>query len=837
MAHRFVLLVVASLSLSAWGAGASIPLGDRLLLDVLADYEAAGFEFLYSGELVRRDTRLNYEPKRNEPIARLRKSLQQVGLTLKDSRDSKVWRIVRFEPRTRFLDGRITDATTGVALAGVRVEIAGVVVLTDDDGMFRIAIDDPRSLSVSRDGYVAKTVAAALTWEEALEIPLTREPSIEEVLVVTSRYELQKHGKIARRTLDADELNAIPELGDDAMRAANHLPGMATVGLSAKPYIRGGLKDEMLVLFNNVELLEPFHLKDFQSVFSGLNPSLIKSIDVYTGGFPARYGDRMSGVMDIYPDNDPPQLGGEVTLSLLTAGAAGYGTIAGGRGEWALSGRRGNLDIVTEAIHPTLGTPRYSDWYGRVSWELDPSTELELGVIVYNDDIEFMDVEDDGSEGELAHSRYRNAYGWVQLHRNWTRNVASTTLLSVGSIHHERDGFIRDDELDEGNSSVDDARAFEVWSLAHQMYLEVSDDLTVELGARINYQTGRYDYRATIERGEVAEFLGLPTTIDRDIRVRPRGESGGAYASARYRPWKAVTLETGLRWDFQNFADSGAENQLSPRLSAKFDLGPDTEFRLAAGRFHQAEGIHELQVIDGLDRFEDAQHADHYIAGFTHEFADTGLGVRIEAFYKRFGDTKRRFENAFNPLVLLPELASDRIEIAPSRAQARGVEITVRYRPDNHLNAWLSYTRSSAEDRVDERWIARSWDQEDTVSSGVIWSRGPWSASATLLWHSGWQTTYLPPYIGPDEVPTLTRNSDRLPHFASLDARLSRTWEWSEQSLTVFVEVINLLGRDNVGAIEYELEEDEDSGGFDITQEPETLLPLVPSIGFQWKFR
>ena len=93
----------------------------------------------------------------------------------------------------------------------------------------------------------------------------------------------------------------------------------------------------------------------------------------------------------------------------------------------------------------------------------------------------------------------------------------------------------------------------------------------------------------------------------------------------------------------------------------------------------------------------------------------------------------------------------------------------------------------------------------------------------------------------PGSVPSLDplilrRNGKRLPPYFSLDVRVSRTWTWSNQSLTLFAEVTNLSNRKNVGAVEHSLEEDEDNGGYLVDSEDVNLLPLVPSIGIQWKF-
>ena len=809
----------------------------RSLLEVLATFESDGYSFIYTSDLVRNKMRVRKDPPPGPPLDRLRFILAPHGLALRPGSVANRWLVVRDQTWQKFQSGRITDRESGEPLAGVRVEIAGTVVYTNELGEFEIP--EPaigRVLMVSRPGYIDKRVRSSATLD-ALLIPLDQEPDIEEIVVISSRYLLKGGEPIARHTLSANEVNALPELGDDALRAVIHLPGTASIGLSAKPYVRGGSQDETLILFNNVELLEPFHLKDFQSIFSGLNPSLIKSIDVYTGGFPARYGDRMSAVMDIAPADEHPDLGGEILLSFLTLAAAGYGSVADNRGTWALSGRRGNLDLVTKQINPKVGKPSYSDWYGQFAWEVDPATELEVGILLYNDDVVLKEIDEDGVDGIQANSRYRNAYAWIQLHKSINDRIDSSSILSFGDIDHHRYGFIIDPEPDGGFGSLDDKRHFQVWSLAEHLSFELSKNSRLELGARINHQSGDYEYYSVIERGDLSKLLGVPIDVERAIKTSPEGWSGGVYGSARFRPTSWMTLETGMRWDFQNYANDGLSEQFSPRLSAKFNLRANTDLRISAGRFYQPEGIHELLVTDGLDSFQQVQFADHYIPGLDHRFGDSGWDIRMEAFYKRIRDPKRRFENLFNPLVLLPEIATDRVEIAPSRAIAKGFETTIRYNPNPDLNVWLSYTRSTVDDYVGGQWQPRTWDQAHTAAGGAIWNVGNWSISAAMIWHSGWQTTELPTdSVTSLDALELRRNGKKLNPYFSLDARVSRTWEWSNQSLTLFAEVTNLTARKNVGAVEYSLEEDEDNGGYLVDREDVNLLPLVPSIGVQWKF-
>ncbi|MGE0625987.1 MAG: TonB-dependent receptor [Pseudomonadales bacterium] len=809
----------------------------RRLLDVLSLYESDGYRFVYSSDLVREDTTIDIDPGADRSIDRLRRGLEAIGLDLsgyEDGSGSTTWYLVpgAREPAAGGLEGRVTDAGTGAALAGVRVEIGGRVAYTDSEGRFRLP-EEGAPIRVSRAGYQAVQVSAADRLDALLEISLTAEETLEEVVVVSSRYALEPSAARSLHVLTTYDLETTPEFGDDAVRAANYLPGTASIGLSARPYIRGGLQDETLVVFNNVELLEPFHLKDFQSVFSSFNPSLVDTVHVYTGGFPARYGDRMSGVMDIRPRDETGGLSGDLMLSFLTASAALAGRAADGRASWALSARRGNLDLLLDVLDPDAGSPQYSDYFGSFRYALTDETELEAGFIVYDDDVELKDLDD--GDGELGRSVYDNGYGWIQLHRRWSERTSSSTVLSYGRIRNDRSGFIVDEDLEEGDSSLTDERRFRIWNLGHRQMLKVSNRLAMELGGRLAYQSGSYHTEAEIERGVLADLIGRPIAEDRLVQESPSGTSGALYASGRYLATGWLSLEGGLRWDYQDYTGS-VEQQVSPRVSALASLGENTELRLSAGRFYQPEQIQELQAADGVSRYQAAQYSDHYIIGLVHDFPALGASLRLEAFDKRIGNPKVRFENLFNSLVLMPELASDRVPVAPRKARARGVEVSLAWRPQPGLDTWMSYTHAYADDDLTAGWTSRVWDQRHTVSAGFTWAPGAWTVAAAVLWHSGWQTTLLPEEIGFEELPALDRNGDRLPHYLSVDLRVSRTWRWSEQTLEVFFELTNSLDRDNVGAFEYDVEENEAEDGYLVSAEPVTLLPRIPSLGVRWRF-
>ena len=130
-------------------------------------------------------------------------------------------------------------------------------------------------------------------------------------------------------------------------------------------------------------------------------------------------------------------------------------------------------------------------------------------------------------------------------------------------------------------------------------------------------------------------------------------------------------VDGGLRVDTQTYDGSDDGEQWSPRVSVLYTLSPQTHLRASLGRFVQFQGINELQVEDGVDTFYGAQHAHHAIVGFDHSF-DDGLDLRVEAFRKEYRHINPRFENMFDPLVLVPEAEFDRVrDRAAERARDR----------------------------------------------------------------------------------------------------------------------------------------------------------------------
>ena len=254
--------------------------------------------------------------------------------------------------------------------------------------------------------------------------------------------------------------------------------------------------------------------------------------------------------------------------------------------------------------------------------------------------------------------------------------------------------------------------------------------------------------------------------------------------------------------------------------------------RLAAGRFLQPEAPWELPVTDGVRAFDAVQRANHYVLAL--EWARDGWTLRADAYRKDYENPRRRFENIFDPFVILPELEPDRIAIAPDRARAQGVDLEARRAFGNGWIAGIALSELDAEDRIEGTWIPRRWSQHHTARVLAAWKGERTQFAIAATWHSGWRTSALPSSTDEPFVIAEILNNDELKDYVALDLRLARTHRIGRAELTLYADLSNVLNRDNAAGVDYDVEEVDD--GFALVPDAETLLPFIPSLGFRLSF-
>ncbi len=814
----------------------------RTVTSVIDEFRAQGFGFAYSTSLVSDTLLVTIEPTATDELQIVKQILEPYNLTTRSEeglwlivgddqgmqKKGQVLLIVRDKRDYSPLEQPTVNATP--ALASASILVPGIQQYSElEPGTYRIEVVVSGFDPAVRRIYIEPGKTTEVTF--LLE---PERPEIEAITVSASRYEISRDINTSAFYLDQRTIQNMPDIGEDPVRVAQRLPGTAAGGVSARAHFRGGEESETGIILNGQRLFDPFHVRDYNNIFSTIDARAIDGVEVFTGGFPARYGDRLSGfvLMNSLDTMQPSHT--ELGISVFNTSVLSAGTFPGGDSQWLVSARRGNLDLVLDPKH---GQPNYYDVFSQLAFDLTPDVRLSLNGL-YADDAVIVVLESEPSELEQAISETQNAQFWVTLENQWSPVLRSMSVVSFSSFSNHRLGETND--VEDILSDVDDRRDVDQYGFRQDWFWNQSDIHLVQWGFKAEHSKARYDYSGQ------AQFFGLPAlyenvsdTISRDLSVAPIGNNFAVYVSDRWKVARNTIVEFGLRWDDQTYTGFVSDSQLSPRFSVLHALNPATELRFSWGRYHQSQGIHELQIEDGVTEFYPAQRADHIIVGIRHNFNDR-YSVRLELFQKDMNRLRPRFENLFNPLALIPELQPDRVRIAPTEAQARGMEFSIDH-TGGSLTWWASYTLSEVNDIVDGVTEPRSWDQRHALIAGLNWNNDAWDFSLVANVHSGWPTSdmTLVNTNDPAGQPTSVaipgpRNAERHGAFASVDARISRRFKVGKGTITAFFEVTNLFDRKNLCCRDYDLVDDTDD---ELELSDDYWLPRLPAIGILWEFQ
>ncbi|HEY9182273.1 MAG TPA: TonB-dependent receptor, partial [Gammaproteobacteria bacterium] len=430
------------------------PYRGRSVQSVIDELRAAGSPFVYSSNLLTPALRVESEPAPSGPLELARAVLAPHGLTVRE--EAGVWLVVRAEPSelAPALPARLV-VTAQAAYSGLPIT-AGTVQLDPPSGPFAAVVDGRaelaglapgrHSLTVRGEGFLPErlTVNAAAGTTVAVTVGLFEAVAkLDEITVVASRYDVTNDIQPSAAYFSRDEIEALASIGDDTVRVAHRLPGVASNEFSARPYVRGGAMNEFAVLLDGIRLIEPYHLRDFQGMVSAVDQRIVETAAIHAGGFPAEYGDVLSGLMIIEP-REPTQLEHEIGLSVLYTSVLSSGTFADQRASWLVSARNSNLDRV---VADEIGQPAYSDVFVRVGGDLGAKHRLMFGGLEFRDDV-ILTPEETATDLEDANSDTHNQQLWLKLHSSWSDNVSSDMwLYSTRFASSRRESVVDLDEI------------------------------------------------------------------------------------------------------------------------------------------------------------------------------------------------------------------------------------------------------------------------------------------------------------------------------------------------------------------------------------------------------
>ena len=262
----------------------------------------------------------------------------------------------------------------------------------------------------------------------------TEPVQLDEIVVTPGRFAIDD-GTPSKLSLSKQRIERFPLVGNDAMRAAHIFPGVVASDYSARFSVRGGEKDDILVRLDGMELFDPYHLQDFGGAVSLVGLDLIQRVELLMGGFPAEYGDKMSGVFDITTkEGNIEKVSANFGLDLINTTATVEGPLSE-KGSWRLSARRGYVDLILAMIDFDEDyKPQYADVYGKLTYAPTQKDTLTLNSLYGWDKNRIRQGDPDNN----LDSRYDNLTVWTRWrHRFGTANWSDVFVFG-GSAAHDR---------------------------------------------------------------------------------------------------------------------------------------------------------------------------------------------------------------------------------------------------------------------------------------------------------------------------------------------------------------------------------------------------------------
>jgi outer membrane cobalamin receptor len=722
---------------------------------------------------------------------------------------------------------------------GLRTDGEGRFSVVLPPGQYHVVVE---ALGVRESGPIDVAVRDGQTTR--ITIPLAVSPlRLDEIIVTPSTFGMLRTQGPSGQVLTREELDSQPHPGNDIVRAVGRLPGISTVDYSAKPFVRGARTAEVLTILDGLELHEPYHLKNWDGSISIVDVETVSEVSVITGGFGTEYGDKSAGVLAMR-SADPPVGSPRTTIGLdfMSSIVKSEGTFHDGKATWLASARRGFLAFVFDLmnLYPDEDlNPSYYDVFSRVQYELRPGHRVSAQLLHAGD----------GNHGEemdstLFRIRHASSYGWLNWDADLNRDVSARTVASVGRLTQDREGTDYWVPGDPPVLRVDDENTTWTLGLRQDWQLRQSDRLMWKWGFDLRWGTSDYDYFR-------ANFSWVPNFTDPQgpdfwprhdtvtVATSRSGSQAGVYLASRFRLTEAFTVEPGLRYDRQSHS---GEQQISPRINAALELAPGTVLRGAWGHYTQSHSLHELWAADADTTFYPAQKAEHRVLGLEHRF-ESGHSIRLEAYERLLSDPLPEYRRVARNLgALWEEALADRVFVRPERGRAEGIELFVRIPRGGRFTWSGSYTLSRVQEKVPGLWVPRPFDQRHAVNLQVAFRpTADWSIAAGWIYHSPWPFTEikyrLAETVWGQAVAlryTDALNQGRLTPYKRMDFRASRRFRLSRGDLLLYVDVFNLLNREN--AMDLEQNAYWADGRLVRDQAFYPQLGIMPSLGLRWAF-
>ncbi len=699
------------------------------------------------------------------------------------------------------IHGYVKDKADNESLIGVNIYAPQLQTGTSTNsfGYFQLGTElQEIQLQISYVGYQTIDTILQVNPSKPVMINLKSTVDLPEV-EVTSPKGIGEGLQLGKTIIPMPQLNKIPPLlGEaDPLKALALTPGISNGAEGTSDlYVRGGTPDQNLILYDGAKVYNSNHLFGFLSPF---NPDIIKDIKVYKGAFPARFGGRLSSVIDITgKEGNKNQATRKLTLGLVNSRLLLEGPIAKNKWSYTFGARSAHLAslLLLARSEEDYQTYFFYDLNGKINYKSDKSN-LSLSAYSSRDNWGLVD------RGNEQDSKLNAIWGNRTASLRYARNLGSRSFFQ-GLLTYNRYSYGLEQELKnsaESNADLLSQAFIQEWDAKAQIDYRINPNWDLNVGLEGGLL--RVNPRSVETSDRVGGTLQTPAATQRINRLAP-------FIESNYRFNKNLQFTLGGR--YANFQTVSGTNYayLEPRLSLDYKLGP-YHIKAAYAQMHQP--LHLLtgnfigisnNIWVGATNQAAPQGVDHYSLGAERKIGKHTF-ISGELFYKNY----RRLIDPLPGVDFLQSNVSEWESLAGLNGIGRsaGLELFLRYRKDR-LAGWIGYTLSYSKVRFNQinsgEWYFRQYDRRHDLSLTASYDLGnDWEFLSTFVLSSGYRLTlpsivyYDPNYNRPVAV-YRDRNREKAPIYHRLDIAFRRSViRPSGKERTFNIGLYNVYGRKN----------------------------------------
>ena len=661
-----------------------------------------------------------------------------------------------------------------------------------------------------------------------------------------------------------DQVRRLPAIGGevDLLKSLQLMPGVQSGGEGTSGlYVRGGSPDQNLIVLDGVPLYSVSHLFGFFSVF---NADAVKQMSITKGGFPARYGGRLSSVLEVnMKDGNMREYHGTANVSILASKFTVEGPIVKDKASFMLSGRRTYLDLLLNPVinsinsnDPSVETdPRYFfyDLNGKINWKIGPKDRVYLSIFNGKDDFGLAATEREG----VSTSTFDFGLDWknqvlaARWNHEWNSKLFSNLTLTQSEYNFNTGIQFSETENSADSTSNSFASLYRSGIVDYAARIDFSNAVSNKHYLRYggNITLRQFNPGATTLQLQGSDFPGIDTTF---------GSSELESVERFLYLEDEVQLSDRIKANIGVHATALQVNgtyfpSLQPRAAINWKLNDGSALKFSYAQMQQF--VH-LLTNEGLSLPTDLwvpatdeitpQLSTQYAAGWAKTFGE--IEVSIEGYYKALdGLISYRegasFSNTFN--------SRWEDQVTQGQGDAYGFEWLFQKKV-GRTTGWVGYTLSWANRQFDEinsgNWFPYTYDRRhdasvvlmhrfsDRIDFSATWVYGtgraltlPESTFRTFLPESF--TTMPTDFNGLNvDVPS-EKNAYRTSPYHRADVSLTFTKEKSAYSRSFIVSVYNIYNNLNPF---FSLVEEDIDGSLSIVEYG--IFPIIPSIAWRAEF-